>query len=308
MGMSEFYGPRDDDRALRTLAAAVERGMTFLDTADMYGSGHNEELIGRFLAGSGADVRVATKFGILRRPGEYARTIDNDPTYARAACDASLKRLGVERIDLYYVHRIESGRPIEEVMGALAELVAEGKIAHVGLCEPSAGTLRRTHAVHPVAAVQSEWSLWTRDIEAMVLPTCRELGVGLVPYAPLGRGFLAGAFDAGSAPAEGDIRASLPRFTPAAAAANRRLVDLIREVATDHGATPAQVALAWVLARGADVAPIFGTTRPERLIENLAALDLVLDATAMARLDAALSEKPVIGDRYAPEGMKGLGG
>lgn len=305
MGMSEFYGPRDDARALRVLARAAELGVDLLDTADTYGHGHNEELVGRFLV-QGGRARVATKFGIVRSPGSYERRIDNAPSYARSACEASLRRLGVERIDLYYVHRIEPGQPIEEVMGALAGLVAEGKIAHVGLCEPSAATLRRAHAVHPVAAVQSEWSLWTRDLEAEVLLAAREIGAALVPYSPLGRGFLTGAFDA-SAMGEGDMRAGLPRFQAGALAANASIVERVREVARRRGATPAQVALAWLLAKGPDVVPIPGTTRPERLEENAAAARLSLKAEDLALLDGVGTDVPVVGERYTAEGMKGVG-
>ena len=306
MGMSEFYGPRDDVRAMRVLAWAVKLGVDLLDTADTYGHGHNEELVGRFLRETAAPVRVATKFGIVRRPGSYERRIDNSPAYARAACEASLRRLGVERIDLLYVHRIEPGRPIEEVMGALADLVAEGKVGHVGLCEPSAGTLRRAHAVHPVAAVQSEWSLWTRDLEAEVLPAAREIGAGLVPYSPLGRGFLTGAFDAGAL-TTGDMRAGLPRFQGEALAANASIVERVREVARRHDATPAQVALAWLMARGPDVVPIPGTTRPERVEENAGAAGLALTPEDVALLDRVATDAPVVGSRYTAEGMKGVG-
>lgn len=306
MGMSEFYGPRDDARAMRVLARAAELGVDLLDTADTYGHGHNEELVGRFLRETGARARVATKFGIVRRPGSYERRIDNSPAHARAACEASLRRLGVERIDLLYVHRIEPGRPIEEVVGALAALVAEGLVAHVGLCEPSAATLRRAHAVHPVAAVQSEWSLWTRDLEAEVLPAAREIGAGLVPYSPLGRGFLTGAFD-GGALTTGDMRAGLPRFQGEALAANASIVERVREVARRHDATPAQVALAWLMAKGPDVVPIPGTTRPERVEENAGAAGLALTPEDVALLDRVGVDAPVVGARYTAEGMKGVG-
>ena len=306
MGVSEFYGPRDDDRAMRVLARAVELGVNLLDTADTYGHGDNEELVGRFLREAAAPVRVATKFGIVRAPGSYERRIDNSPEYARAACEALLRRLGVKRIDLYYVHRLEPGRPVEEVMGAMTELVAEGLVAHVGLCEPSAATLRRAHAVHSVATVQSEWSLWTRDLEAEVLPAARELGAGVVPYSPLGRGFLTGAFDAGAL-TTGDMRAGLPRFQDEALAANASIAERVREVARRHGATPAQAALAWLLAKGLDVVPIPGTTRPERVEENAAAAGLALTLEDMALLDRVATDAPVVGDRYTAEGIKGVG-
>jgi aryl-alcohol dehydrogenase-like predicted oxidoreductase len=214
MGMSEFYGPRDDALALQTLDCAIEAGIDMLDTADIYGPHHNEELIGRFLASRRPRVKIATKFGIVRQAGEYRRGLDNSPQYARQSCEDSLRRLGVERIDLYYVHRVDAARPIEETMQGLARLVQEGKIARIGLCEVSAATLRRAHAVHPVAAVQTEYSLWTREVEDEVLPACRELGVGLVAYSPLGRGFLTGRFHGATAFEPGDFRASLPRFQP----------------------------------------------------------------------------------------------
>lgn len=217
MGMSEFYGPRDDALALQALDHAVEAGIDFLDTADVYGPHHNEELIGRFLATRRPRVKIATKFGIVRKAGEYRRSIDNSAQYARQSCEDSLRRLGVERIDLYYVHRVDATRPIEEIMQGLARLVQEGKIARIGLCEVSAATLRRAHAVHPVAAVQTEYSLWTREVEDEVLPACRELGVGLVAYSPLGRGFLTGRFHGGTAFEQGDFRA----FSPATSTPTR---------------------------------------------------------------------------------------
>jgi len=306
MGMSEFYGPRDDVESLMVLRRAVDLGINFLDTADTYGPHHNEELIGRFLADSHADVKIATKFGIVRKPGEYTRTIDNSAEYLRRACEGSLKRLGVEHIDLYYVHRINRECPIEETMEALAALKHEGKIGHIGLCEVSAETLRRAHAIHPVTAVQTEYSLWTRDVEAEVLPTCRELGIGFVAYSPLGRGFLTGRFQAGSQFEDGDFRASLPRFAPDNAATNGALVELVRGIAAEHDCTPAQVALAWLLAKGDDIAPIPGTKRIKYLEENSVAASIKLTETARAVLEQALSSLPVSGERYTVEGMKGV--
>jgi aryl-alcohol dehydrogenase-like predicted oxidoreductase len=306
MGMSEFYGPRNDEESLRVLRRAVDLGIDFFDTADMYGPHHNEELIGRFLRECGSKVRIATKFGIVRKPGEYARIIDNSPDYARRACEASLRRLGIERIDLYYVHRVDRSRPIEEVMETLSELTREGKIAHIGLCEVSAATLRRAHAVHPVAAVQTEYSLWTRDVEAEVLPTCRELGIGFVPYSPLGRGFLTGAFDAGTTFADGDFRAMLPRFSEANMTVNRSILDLVHAAAAEKGCTPAQVALAWLLAKGDDIVPIPGTKRLKYLEENAAAVAVSLSEKEMTALDQAIGRLPVAGERYTEEGMKGL--
>lgn len=306
MGMSEFYGPRDDEESLAVLRRAVDLGIDFLDTADMYGPHHNEELIGRFLAESRAKVKIATKFGIVRKPGEYARSIDNSADYMRRACEGSLKRLGVERIDLYYVHRIDRERLIEETMGELAVLHREGKIGHIGLCEVSAETLRRAHAVHPVTAVQTEYSLWTRDVEAEILPTCRELGIGFVAYSPLGRGFLTGRFQADSQFEDGDFRASLPRFAPDNAVTNAALVDVVRGIAAEKGCTPAQVALAWLLGKDDDIVPIPGTKRIKYLEENAAAASIALSANESAVLEQALSNLPVSGERYTAEGMKGV--
>ena len=305
MGMSEFYGPRDDDTSLRVLHQATELGIDFLDTADMYGPHHNEELIGRFLSETSSPMKVATKFGIVRAPGEYRRSLDNGPDYARQACEGSLQRLGVERIDLYYVHRVEQGRPIEETMEGLARLVDEGKIARIGLCEVSAETLRRAHAVHPVTAVQTEYSLWSRGPEAQVLPTCRELGIGFVPYSPLGRGFLTGRFQDGQFE-KGDFRASLPRFQDDAAQANRRIADLVAGVAERKDCTPAQLALAWLLAQGKDIVPIPGTKQSKYLRDNVRAAEVVLSDTDLADIDAGLAERPVSGARYTAEGMKGV--
>lgn len=306
MGMSEFYGPRDDAQSLRTLAQAIERGIDFLDSADTYGPHHNEELLGRFLAGQRSPLRIATKFGIVRKPGEYRRSIDNSAHYARQSCEASLRRLGIEQIDLYYVHRLDPARPVEETMQALAQLVQEGKIARIGLCEVSAATLRRAHAVHPIAAVQSEYSLWTRDIEADVLPTCRELGIGLVAYSPLGRGFLTGSYQHSATFAAGDFRASLPRFQPDNLATNRTLVNVVTTLAARKHCSPAQVALAWLLAQGDDIVPIPGTRRSEHLQDNLGALSLRLDTDELAQLRQAIDSLPVAGERYGEEGMKGV--
>ena len=306
MGMSEFYGPRDDELAMRVLAQAVEMGVDFLDTADVYGPHHNEELIGRFLAANRPKVQIATKFGIVRKPGEYRRSIDNSPQYARQCCEASLRRLGIEQIDLYYVHRIDPTHPIEDTMTELARLVQEGKIARIGLCEVSSATLRRAHAVHPVAAVQTEYSLWTRDVEADVLPTCRELGIGLVAYSPLGRGFLTGRFQSNTAFEEGDFRASLPRFQPENITTNRSLVDVIMALAVRKACTPAQIALAWLLAQGDDIVPIPGTRRIAYLQDNLGALSVRLEPDDLAELSRALNALPVAGERYTEEGMKGV--
>ena len=306
MGMSEFYGATDDAESMRTLHRAMELGVTFLDTADVYGPHRNEELLGRFLKGTDAAPTIATKFGIVREPGSYARTISNEPAYVRSSCEASLGRLGVERIDLYYVHRVERERPIEEVMIELGRLVDEGKVAHVGLCEVGAETLRRAHAVTPVAAVQSEYSLWTRDVEAEVLPACRELGVGLVPYSPLGRGFLTGRVSADSVAVEGDFRASLPRFSKDAFDVNARILGALERMAADRGCEPAQLALAWLLAQGQDLVPIPGTRRTRWLEQNAAAAELPFTADDERALREAFEAGQVVGERYTPEGMKGV--
>ncbi|MDQ7735599.1 aldo/keto reductase [Halomonas sp. SpR1] len=306
MGMSEFYGPRDDSESLRVLARAVELGIDFFDTADMYGPHHNEELIGRFLASHKPKARIATKFGIVRNPGEYQRSLDSSARYAQQACEASLRRLGIEQIDLYYVHRVNPDIPIEETMEGLAQLVQDGKIAHIGLCEVSADTLRRAHAVHPVTAVQTEYSLWTRDVEQAVLPTCQELGIGFVPYSPLGRGFLTGRFQATEDFEEGDFRSNLPRFSEQAMVTNRRIAEVISDMAALKECTPAQLSLAWLLSKGGNIVPIPGTKRLRYLEENAAAASITLTADEQQQLEAATACLPVLGERYTPEGMKGV--
>ena len=306
MGMSEFYGPRDDEEALRVLHRAVDLGTTFFDTADMYGPHHNEELLSRFLKERKTDAVIATKFGIVRDGNRYARTIDNSPDYVRSACEASLRRLGLERIDLYYVHRVDRSRPVEEVVGVLADLVREGKIGHIGLCEVSAETLRRAHAVHPVAAVQTEYSLWTREVEAEILPACRELGVGFVPYSPLGRGFLTGTFDSGTRFQDGDFRANLPRFNGENLQTNQAIVEVVKQMAAEKGCSPAQLALAWLLAQEDWIVPIPGTKRLRYLEENIAAVDIVLSPDEQQALTVAVGKSPVAGERYTEEGMKGV--
>lgn len=306
MGMSEFYGPRDDAASLRVLAQAVDNGINFFDTADMYGPYHNEEIIGRFLAGQKQRITIATKFGIVRQPGEYRRRIDNSAAWARHSCEASLRRLGVEQIDLYYVHRLDTATPVEETMAALAQLVREGKIAHIGLCEVSAATLRRAHAVHPVAAVQTEYSLWTREVENSVLPACRELGISLVAYSPLGRGFLTGRFQHAASFAPGDFRASLPRFQPDNLAKNRPLAEVIAALAAEKSCTAAQITLAWLLAQGEEIIPIPGTCNPLHLQENVASLTIKLTSHELTTLREAVTALPVMGERYTHEGMKGL--
>jgi aryl-alcohol dehydrogenase-like predicted oxidoreductase len=306
MGMSEFYGPSDDAQSLATLERALELGVTFLDTADTYGAGHNEQLVGRFLSGRRGRVVLATKFGIVRTPGKYERRIDNSPAYVKAACEASLRRLGVAVIDLYYAHRVDPGVPIEETVGAMSDLVRAGKVRALGLSEVSARTLRRAHAVHPIAAVQSEYSLFTRDPEAEVLPACRELGVSFVPYSPLGRGMLTGAIGKETELAQNDFRRLSPRFQGENLDRNLRLVEAVKALAAAKGATPGQVALAWLLQQGKDVVPIPGTRRIEYLEENVAAASLRLSADEMARLDRAMPPGAAAGDRYPPAGMKGI--
>ena len=306
MGMSEFYGPHDDEESMQVLHRAVELGISFLDTADIYGPHLNEKLIGRFLQQCSAPLQIATKFGIVRKPGEYARTIDNSPAYARAACEGSLRRLGVDCIDLYYVHRVNTQQPVEETMQALAELVDAGKIRHIGLCEVSADTLRRAHAVHPVTAVQTEYSLWTRDVEEHILPACRELGIGFVPYSPLGRGFLTGTFSASTEFADGDFRANLPRFKEENARQNLLLVERVQALAERLGCTAAQISLAWLLTKGDDIVPIPGTRRQHYLEQNAAAVDVVLSREQVVELESAIAGLPIAGERYTREGMKGL--
>jgi aryl-alcohol dehydrogenase-like predicted oxidoreductase len=295
MGMSAWYGRTDEQESIATIHRALELGITFLDTADVYGQGANEELVGRAIAGRRDEVVLATKFG-NRWFGDGSRTIDGSPDYVRSAIDASLKRLGVDHVDLYYQHRVDASTPIEETVGALAELVRAGKVEHVGLSEAGADTIRRAHAVHPITALQSEYSLWTRDPEGAVLDTCRELGIGFVAYSPLGRGFLAGRFASPDELDEGDFRKNHPRFQADNLEHNRRIAETVKEIALEKGVTPAQVALAWVLARGDDVVPIPGTKRRTYLEQNAAASEVELTSDEMTRLnelgDAA-------GQRYA---------
>jgi len=296
MGMSEFYGVTDEAEGLATIGRALDLGITFLDTADMYGPFTNERLVGRAIASRRDEVVLATKFGIVRTDGGPA--ISGSPDYVRSACDASLQRLNVDHIDLYYQHRVDTSVPIEETVGAMAELVAAGKVGHLGLSEASADTIRRAAAVHPIAAVQSEYSLFSRDIERAVLPALRELGIGLVAYSPLGRGFLTGAIRTVDDLEPGDFRRSSPRFAEQALAANLRLVDRVRELATARGVTPGQLALAWVSAQGEDVVPIPGTKRRSYLEENAAARDLVLTDDELSQLAMAVPADEVVGDRY----------
>jgi aryl-alcohol dehydrogenase-like predicted oxidoreductase len=298
MGMSEFYGPGDDDESVATIHRALDLGINFLDTSDMYGPYLNELLVGRAIAGRRDEVVLATKFGISRGPDPADRSIRGDPAYVRQACEASLLRLGVDHIDLYYQHRTDGTVPIEETVGAMAELVDAGKIRYVGLSEAVPDTMRRACAVHPVTALQSEWSLWSRDIEGDVVGTARELGIGIVAYSPLGRGFLTGQFTSPEDFPPGDFRAHHPRFTGENFVHNLALVDKVRSLAEEKSCTPGQLALAWVLTRGDDVVPIPGTKRRTYLEENVAALDVVLTQEDLAAIEAVFPSGAWAGDRY----------
>jgi aryl-alcohol dehydrogenase-like predicted oxidoreductase len=304
MGMSESYGPSDDADSLSTVARALDLGINLLDTADSYGPFHNEELIGRFLAGRRDQVVVATKFGFVRGADGTASGIDNSPAYIRSACEASLRRLGVDVIDIYYVHRVDPARPVEETIGEMAKLVHQGKIRAIGLSEVSAKTLRRAAAVHAIAAIQSEYSIWARDAELEVLPACRELGVSFVAFAPLGRGFLTGKIKNTTGFSPDDYRHHQPRFQGDAAVHNARLVMRLEEIASQQGCTATQLALAWLLARRPEVIPIPGTCRVQRLEENVAAAAITLSPATLAALEATFPIGAAAGERYDAEGMR----
>jgi aryl-alcohol dehydrogenase-like predicted oxidoreductase len=303
MGMSDFYGGRDEAEAVATLHRAVELGVTLFDTADMYGGGENEKLVGRALRPHRDRVVIATKFGNMRNPDGTFRGVNGKPEYVRQACDASLQRLGVDTIDLLYQHRVDPETPIEETVGAMAELVRAGKVRYLGLSEAAPKTLRRAHAVHPITALQTEYSLWSRDPEDEILPTVRELGIGFVPYSPLGRGFLTGRIKSIDDLEPDDYRRGSPRFQGENFARNLRLVDAIGALAADKGCTPSQLALAWVLAQGDDIVPIPGTKRRPFLEENIGALNVELSAAELARIDEVLPFGAAAGDRYAPKPM-----
>ena len=307
MGMSEYYGARDDGESLATLQRALERGVSFLDTADAYGPYTNEELVGRALRGRRDAAFLATKFGFVRDANPAARIIDGRPERVREACDASLKRLAVTHIDLYYLHRVDPNVPIEETVGAMAQLVRAGKVRHLGLSEVSAQTLERAHRVHAITALQSEYSLWTRDPEEEVLETCERLGIGFVPYSPLGRGFLTGAFKSPDDFATDDYRRSNPRFQGENFARNLALVDKVQSLAREKGCTPAQLALAWVLAQGEHIVPIPGTRRVRNLEDNIGALQVHLEYADLAAIDAVFPFGVATGARY-PEAMMRLSG
>lgn len=296
MGMSEFYGPAEDAESIRTLHGALELGVNFFDTADMYGSGRNEELLAKAFQGRWDELVLATKFGILRGEGGSLAGVCGRPDYVRQACDASLQRLGVDTIDLYYQHRVDPEVPIEDTVGAMADLVKAGKVRFLGLSEADAGQIRRAHAEHPITALQTEYSLWSRDAEGDILDTCRELGIGFVAYSPLGRGFLTGAIPDREALDPGDYRLHSPRFQAEALEQNRTFVGLVEDIAAAKGITPAQVALAWVLHQGDDIFPIPGTRKLGRLRENLAAMAVEFSAAELADIRARLPT--AVGGRY----------
>jgi aryl-alcohol dehydrogenase-like predicted oxidoreductase len=303
MGMSDFYGPADDAANLAVLNHAIDIGVNLLDTADMYGVGRNEALLAQVLKTRRNEVVLATKFGNVRTPdGTYLR-IDGRPEYVAAACDASLKRLGMAHIDLYYQHRVDPNVPIEDTVGAMARLVEAGKVRFLGLSEASGKTIRRAARVHPIAALQSEYSLWTRDVEQDALPACRELGIGFVAYSPLGRGFLTGAIQRIDDLAQNDWRRQNPRFQGDNFETNRHLLEAVTEIAEERGCTPAQLALAWLLHQGEDIVPIPGTRKIARLDENAQATTLRMSARELERIDRVLAQNPVAGTRYAPASM-----
>ena len=306
MGMSEFYGSADEAESIATIHRAIDRGVNLIDTADVYGMGRNEELVGRALRGRRSEVVLATKFGNVRGPGGEFLAVNGRPEHVHQACEASLQRLGVEVIDLYYQHRVDPNTPIEETVGAMAELVKAGKVRHLGLSEAAAATVRRACAVHPIAALQTEYSLWSRDPEGEILATCRELNVGFVAYSPLGRGFLAGRFKKVEDFSEDDFRRHHPRFEGENLRRNQRLVETVELMAGEKGCTPAQLALAWVLAQGEDIVPIPGTKRVRYLEENLAALEVRLNADELRRLEEAFPLGAAAGERYHAGGMRAI--
>jgi aryl-alcohol dehydrogenase-like predicted oxidoreductase len=306
MGMSEFYGLGDEKESIRTIHRALDLGMNFLDTADIYGLGRNEELVGKAIRDRRDKAVLATKFGNVRGADGSWLGVNGKPEYVRSCCEVSLRRLGMEVIDLYYQHRVDPNTPIEETVGAMADLVRQGKVRYLGLSEAAPATIRRACAAHPIAALQTEYSLWTRDTEGEVLPTCRELGVGFVAYSPLGRGIFGGKIKSLNDVEEGDYRRNTPRFMGDNLSHNLSLVDRLEKIAAGKKCRPAQLALAWLLARGLDIFPIPGTKRVERLEENAGALDVVLTSDDLARLDAAFPPGAAKGTRYHEQAMKAL--
>jgi aryl-alcohol dehydrogenase-like predicted oxidoreductase len=305
MTMADTYGPADEQESLATIRRAIELGVTFFDTADMYGRHANEMLVGRAIAGHRHEVVLATKFGIVRTDDPTYRGLRADPEYVHEACEGSLRRLGTDYIDLYYLHRADPRTPIEDTIGAMAELVADGKVRYIGVSEVAPETIRRAHATAPLSAIQNEWSLWTRDLEDEVVPTVRELGIGIVPFSPLGRGFLTGEVRSMDDLEPNDFRRTLPRFQGENFQRNLELVDRVREIATERGVTPAQLALAWVLSRGDDVVPIPGTKRRRYLEENVAAVDITLTPEDLGRIEEVAPKDSFYGARYVDMGRVG---